>query len=115
MDRAQLSMQVEADMLDAGADLMYAPDWMHDIIRDIGAAYAGCEHVRVDGNVAVPLCYYPTGLHGPTVTCGRCAKAPLPVCQVCGAAATEGVSALSGLLLVMVALCDAHMKQTLSL
>lgn len=111
MDRAQLGMMLEADLLAEGAEIVTGLPWLERVSADIGCAVAACPHLLGD-TWTVPLFYYPDGLpdcpDGPAVTCARCGRKPRPACHVCGRPADDGVAVLSGLLLITVALCPEH-------
>lgn len=111
MDQARLSMEIEADLLAAGASIQSAPPWLRDITRRISWARTGCEHLAADDAAVFPLYYYPDTPGAPSVMCAKCATPPPAICHLCHGPATEGIVAASGVLLVTVALCETHMAE----
>lgn len=101
-DPARAEMRLQANMLGAGADMAVAPQWLVD--RAAADATADCPHM-FDDELTVPLFHYP---FSGVVRCGLCPMPPEPFCLLCGAGAVREIAALSGLIVVVFALCAAH-------
>ena len=89
-------------MLALGADFAVAPGWLRDLVN--GEAKPDCPHMA-DDELAVPLFHYP---FSGVVRCGMCPMGAEPFCLLCGAPSTRAIAALTGLQMVVFALCTVH-------